>query len=145
MIPINQNAPVVTIKSIIIEAKPEKIWGILTDIGNWPRWNKNIDLSKIDGPLQPNAIFKWKSAGMMITSRLHTVAPFYSFGWTGKVFGAFAIHNWMIKAIENASEVTTSESVDGLLIKLLKKRMQKATDTTLENWLIFLKNECERA
>src|SRR5690606_7015636 len=91
---INENAPVSCRKAILIEASPQKIWNVITDIDNWTSWQTKISKSKINGSLTPNTTFKWKSGGVTIHSRLHTVEPFKYFGWTGNVLGVFAIHNW---------------------------------------------------
>jgi hypothetical protein len=141
---INEKAPVVCRKTIMIEAKPEKVWKILTDIDKWPAWNNNISLARIHGPLQPNISFTWKSGGMKINSILHTVAPYYSIGWTGKVLGIHAVHNWNMKVVDGVTEVTTSESMEGLLAKLFKRKLQPTLDSGMEHWLELLKKESEK-
>jgi hypothetical protein len=141
---INEKAPVVCRKTIIIEAKPEKIWKVLTNIDDWPDWQNEISLARIHGPLQPNVSFTWKSGGMKINSTLHTVAPYYSIGWTGKVFGIYAIHNWNMKVVDGATEVTVSESMEGLMARLFKRKLQPTLDKGMERWLQLLKEESEK-
>jgi hypothetical protein len=141
---INENAPIVSRKTITIEAKPEKIWRILSNIDEWPTWNNEITNAKLHGPLQPNVSFTWKSGRMKITSMLHTVAPYYSIGWTGKVLGIYAIHNWNLKVVDGFTEVMVSESMEGLLAKLFKKKLQPTLEKGMENWLELLKKESEK-
>lgn len=93
---INDQAPAKCCKSITINTSSEKVWAVLTDIDQWPVWNKDIAQAKINGELKPGTTFSWKSGGLKIRSTLHTVDPCLQFGWTGTVFGAFAIHNWTL-------------------------------------------------
>ncbi|MFT5524452.1 MAG: hypothetical protein ACI9HK_002406 [Pirellulaceae bacterium] len=37
--------------SILIDATPLRIWGILTELDRWPTWNTTVD--KVDGTLLP--------------------------------------------------------------------------------------------
>ena len=41
-ISINKNAPVVQSEEIEINAKPVKVWEVLSDIDKWSDWNRNI-------------------------------------------------------------------------------------------------------
>jgi hypothetical protein len=141
---INENAPVISRSTIMIEAKPEKIWNVLTDIDNWPRWHTEIEYAKLHGPLEASVGFTWKSGGMKINSILHTVAPFYSLGWTGKTLGINAIHNWILKAVEGGTEVAVSESMEGLIVKIFKRKIQQTLDTSMTQWLERLKEESEK-
>ncbi len=93
---INENAPVKCSKSISINAQPEKVWRILTDINNWSSWQTDISNPKLTGNLTPNSTFKWKTGGAKINSTIHTVNYLNQFGWTGKTFGMLAVHNWTI-------------------------------------------------
>jgi uncharacterized protein YndB with AHSA1/START domain len=141
---INNNAPVKCTKTIIIKVSGEKVWNVLTDINNWSTWQSDIGQAKLNGELEPEATFKWKTGGVKILSTLHTVEPFYSFGWTGKTFGMFAIHNWSLVETNGHTEVTVDESMEGILTKLFKKSFNKNLEIGMENWLNLLKIECEK-
>lgn len=138
---INENAPVKCSKSITINASSEKVWKVLTDINNWPAWQKEISNPKINGELKPCTTFNWKTGGAKIHSILHTVEPFKHFGWTGKTFGIFAIHNWTLRDVNGQTIVTVDESMEGVLAKLFKKSFNKNLEKGMENWLEALKNE----
>src|SRR5690554_7587138 len=75
MTPINNNAPVKAVESIQIEATPQRVWEILTDINNWDKWNRDIKQAKIKGDLAAGTTFDWNSGGNKISSTLHTVTP----------------------------------------------------------------------
>jgi uncharacterized protein YndB with AHSA1/START domain len=141
---INENAPVKCSKTIFIKASPEKVWELLIDINNWPKWNKDIPKAKINGEVKPGTTFDWKTGGAGIHSTLHTVNRFNALGWTGKTFGASAIHNWTLIAENGGTTVNVDESMDGFLTKLFRKSFQKNLETGMQSWLEQLKAECEK-
>jgi hypothetical protein len=141
---INNDAPVKCRKSITIEANSEKVWAIMTHIDNWATWQTEISKPKLNGPLQANSTFIWKTGGAKINSTLHTVEPFKNFGWTGKTFGMFAIHNWTISEKNGQTTVSVEESMEGFLARLLKKSFNKNLEKGMQNWLDLLKKECEK-
>ena len=141
---INNNAQVKCSKSININSNSEKVWNVLTNINNWANWQKDIKQPTLKGTLQPNTIFTWKTGGASITSTLHTVEPHKYFGWTGKTFGMFAIHNWTLTENNNITTVTVDESMEGFLASLFKKSFNKNLEKGMLHWLELLKKECER-
>jgi uncharacterized protein YndB with AHSA1/START domain len=143
MKPINNNAPVSNTKTILINAKPVNVWAILTNIDGWNKWLTTVSKSKLNGALTANTTFDWKTGGMRIKSKLHTVEPFSNFGWTGKVYDIFAIHNWTIKEVGGWTEVTVSESMEGFSAKLFKKSFNKSLENGMIKSLELLKQACE--
>lgn len=141
---INKQAPVICKQSITINASSRSVWEVLTGIDHWPDWQTDIDKAKLNGPLQPDTNFHWKTGGARIHSTLHTVKPDNQFGWTGKTFGLFAIHNWRLTELEDKTKVEVEESMEGLLAKLFKKNFNKNLEKGMKNWLELLKQECEQ-
>jgi hypothetical protein len=121
---INPNAPVSGKNEIVIDASREKILSIITDINNWTNWRKSITKSKLLEPLVENSNFKWSADGLNYKSKIHTYNK-DAFGWTGTTIGAYAIHNWFFVEDNGKTVVRVEESLDGFLIKLMKKSMQK--------------------
>jgi hypothetical protein len=140
---INQNAPVKCSKTIVINATPEQVWKILTNINEWSIWQKEINKSVLNGPLIHGSTFDWKTGAAKIHSTLHTVEPFREFGWTGKTFGMLAIHNWTLKELSGNTEVIVNESMEGFLATLFKKSFNRNLAKGMTNWLAFLKVNCE--
>jgi hypothetical protein len=141
---INQLAPVKCTQSIIIKAKPEQVWKVLTNIDNWSNWQSEIGMSSLNGELKSGSTFIWKTGGILINSKLHTVNPYSEFGWTGKTFGMFAIHNWVLTEHENNTIVKVEESMEGLLAKILKSSFNKSLEKGMAFWLEKLKKEVEK-
>ena len=143
MTPINNNAPVKAVESIQIEATPQRVWEILTDINNWDKWNRDIKQAKIKGDLAAGTTFDWNSGGNKISSTLHTVTPLREIGWSGKAFGAFAIHNFTLTDINGKTELLVEESMEGFLMRFFRGYMQKTLENGINNWLIQLKETAE--
>lgn len=140
---INNNAPVKCSKTIAINATSERVWEVMSNINNWAAWQTDISHPKLNGELKPNSTFVWKTGGAKIISTLHTVEPFKQFGWTGKTFGMFAIHNWTITVNNGQTFVFVEESMEGFLAGLLKKSFNKNLEKGMQNWLALLKKESE--
>ena len=144
MISINTAAPVQCSKTITINASIEKVWLVITNINEWSNWQTDIKSSKLTGQLQPQSTFVWKTGGATIYSRLHTVEFCRQFGWTGKTYGMYAIHNWTFTEANGQTTVIVHESMEGFLAKLFKKSFNKNLEKGMLRWLTLLKNECER-
>ncbi|MDH7460523.1 SRPBCC family protein [Chitinophagaceae bacterium 26-R-25] len=141
---INGKAPVQTIKSIAIKASPEKIWTIMSKVDEWAQWHRDVQSPKIAGAFQPGTSFDWKSGGLTIHSTIHTAIPYSKIGWSGKAFGAFAIHNWTFTKMNGYTEVLVEESMEGWLVKLLHRKFQTGLEQSLDTWLNNLKSEAEK-
>lgn len=141
---INNHAPVKCRKEITINADREKVWAVLTHIDHWADWQTDINKAKLNGDLIPGATFNWKTGGAKIHSTLHTVEPFKDFGWTGKTFGMFAIHNWTISETNGKTKVTVNESMEGFLANFFKRSFNKNLEKGMQNWLDLLKQACEK-
>lgn len=141
---INNNAPVKCSKTITINASSEKVWSVITNIDNWQNWQTDIKNERLKGELKPNSTFVWKTGGAKIHSTLHTVEPYKQFGWTGKTFGMFAIHNWTFTEVNGQTNVSVNESMQGTLAKLFKKLFNKNLEKDMQHWLELLKKECEK-
>ena len=141
---INNNAPIKCSKSIVIAAPSTKVWAVLTNINNWANWQTEISKPKLNGELQPNTTFDWKTGGVKIHSTLHTVEPFSQFGWTGKTFGMLVIHNWKLTDVKGETSVLVDESLEGFLASLFKKLFINKLEKSMQVWLNLLKKECEK-
>lgn len=141
---INQEAPVVQTNEIIINAAPDKVWEVLTNIDKWSEWNDRIKSPKLKGELINGSLFTWKTNGSKIKSKIHSLSTNTALGWSGKTFGASAIHNWYLESIENGTKVSVEESMEGWLVNLIKKKMNKKLAEDMKYWLEQLKEESEK-
>ncbi len=140
----NSNAPVKCSKSLLINVSQQKVWSVLTDIDNWDKWQPEITKPRLTGSLSEHAKFVWITGGVKINSTLHTVKPYEAFGWTGKTFGMYAIHNWSLSGQNGATLVTVNESMQGFLAAIFKESFNKNLEQGMQHWLEALKKECEK-
>ena len=140
---INQQAPLVARKEIFIQAQPQVVWKIHTDINSWNTWQPGITLSKLEVPLIVGAMFQWKSGGITINSTVQIVEPNEQIGWTGKSIGTQARHIWTLKSYKDGTLLTSEESMEGWLVKVLKVLMPKFLEDSLDVWLQNLKKQAE--
>ena len=142
---INENAVLKTSQEIEINAPIEKVWQTQSNINNWPNWHPKISKAELKGNLEEKSSFVWVADGYKLNSILQKVSENEVIAWTGKGFGASAIHIWEFEALENGKTlVRTKESMDGWLVKLLKGMMRKKLDESLGFWLEALKIEAEK-
>jgi len=141
--PTNEKAPVFSKASMIIHASPQKVWEKLADIDHWNTWLLTVSRSKLNGDLKTNSTFDWKTGSYHIHSTLRTVEQFSKLGWTGKVYGIFAIHNWTFRQVDGNTEVQVSESMQGLVARVFKKSFNRSLRQDMSQSLLYLKQACE--
>lgn len=140
---INERAPAKSTRELQIEATPDVVWSLLTDINNWPNWNPAVSRAQLNGPLVPGSIFRWKAGGSSIVSTVAEIERPTRASWTGKTLGTAAVHVWTLKVATTGVLVRTSESFDGWLVRLLRPWFQRLLDKTLEDELRSLKAAAE--
>jgi len=140
---IQEDAPVKASVEVTINASRERVWGLLTDVKDWPQWQRDITRAEISGPLDSGTPFSWTIGGTKIRSRIALVQPLERFAWTGTAYGAKAIHVWKLQQLPgNHTLVRTDESMDGFLLSLFySSKKLKESD---QRWLDALKQAAER-
>jgi len=142
---IHTDAPVKTKKSIIINARPEKVWALMSQVNEWATWQSDIKNPKLESTFAAGNSFTWESGGLHIRSTLHRTIPSKKIGWSGPAFGSFAIHNWTFIRLPNgATRVEVEESMEGWLVKLLAHKFQTGLETSLDKWMLALKVTAEK-
>jgi hypothetical protein len=125
-----------------IHAPIHCVWALMTQINQWPQWNHNVETSTIKGELAIGSVFEWKS-GVSITSTLTEIYPMKHIAWTGVAFGTNAKHGWTFDEAGGVVTVTTEETLEGWLPRLMPDTMQKNLDESLSSWLAALKAAAE--
>jgi len=139
---IRENAPVKASLEITIHAPVEKVWGLLTDVTNWPKWQPDISSTQIAGPLEYGTAFSWTIGGTRIESQIALVRPYEQFAWTGRAYMARAIHVWKLQRVSgDQTLVKTEESMNGFLLSLFYS--SKKLEQSDQRWLDRLKLAAE--
>jgi hypothetical protein len=120
------------------------VWTVLSDLQRWPDWYEDVGTMRIEGPLAPGTRFTWKAGGMTIRSELVEVRPPRRIAWTGRALGLSAIHVWQLDPAEAGTQVTTAESFEGFLPRLLPGLMRRTLEKTLDTSIKLLRKACER-
>jgi carbon monoxide dehydrogenase subunit G len=139
----DRHAPVFSEGSILIEASPEHVWDVLADVEKWPDWNPAIDSVKVEGPVAPGTVFRWKAGSTRLVSTMQDVDRPGRLSWTGRAMGIDAFHEWRFASSGEGTTVTMHESFSGLVARLLKGKLQRDLDRTTEKALAALKAAAE--
>jgi|SRR5262249_10225098 len=140
---INETAPVVSKHHVTVAAPLQKVWRLLADIDNWPNWNPAVTSAHLDGEFKTGATFRWKSGGVTIVSAIQQIEPMTRLVWTGRAIGTQVVHVWTFTQCDEGVTVSTSESFEGWLVRLMLKTMRRTLDQSLVAWLQALKKCAE--
>lgn len=141
---INRDAPATASAEAFIRAPLNVVWSVLTNFGEWSRWNPDVRHVDMRGPLAPGTEFRWKAGGASIVSLLQELEPERRIGWTGRTLGIRAAHVWTFTEQEGGVLVRTEESFEGLVVTLFAGPMRRTLASSLQNGLNALRTECER-
>ena len=136
---------------ILIEAQPKKVWEILTDFENYPKWNSFV--KSIEGNIKVGNTISVRIEppnGNGLTFKPVVVAyePQKELRWLGKFFikGVFDGEH-QFKLIDNKNGTTTfiqNETFTGILVSLFKNNLNN-TKTGFEQMNLELKEIVERS
>lgn len=143
MIRINENAQAIARSKVQIDADPESVWNVLTDLENWPKWNPDVKNVEMGPNFVVGSEFKWKAGPGTITSKLQVINKPKLLVWTGKTLGIHAVHVWKLKPINGQTIISSEESWEGLIVSILAGKMKKTLEKSTESGLKYLKQELE--
>lgn len=134
---------------IDIDATPDVVWQILTDLDQYFEWNPFIT-SSVGKPEVGEALVNRMEppGGMAITMKpeVTVVEDGKSFEWFGKLGfpGVFdGRHRFDIEASGTGTKLTQSEELDGVLVRLLRKSIDTHTVAGFEAMNEALKARAE--
>jgi len=138
------SSPIKATAQIEIGAEPAIVWDVITDIERWPRWNPDVHAARLKGALAVGTEFVWKAGPGTVTSRFTALERPSLIVWRGKTLGVTAEHTWHLEVQGYFTTVRTEETWEGLLVTLLRGKMQKALQKAIDDGLAYLKAEAER-
>lgn len=117
-----------------IEASPERVWQILTDIGSYPEWNPFI--IEGTGQLRPGARLELKmqppgGKTMAFRPTVLRVDPERELRWLGRLFvpGLFDGEHWFRLGVEGeGTRLQQGEQFSGLLPHFLGQTLARTED-----------------
>ena len=141
---INRNAPATADGELRIDADPETVFEVISGIDRWPSWNPDVKSVRVEGPVQPGTVFRWKAGPSTLTSTLRVVDPPREIAWTGTTMGIKAVHVFRFQASDGGTLARSEESWEGLIARLLKGYSRRTLDKGIRSVLAHLKTEAER-
>ena len=135
---------------IDIDASPETVWGILTDLGSYSDWNPFIVSSEgtvARGERLTNRMQPPGSKGTTFKPTVTAVEPNTTFEWLGRLGlpGIFdGRHRFELLATESGgTHLVHSEVLKGVLVRPLRKMLDTQTLAGFEAMNVALKERAE--
>lgn len=134
-----------------IHARPEKVWTILTDFENYPKWNPFIKSllgevkigNRIIARIEPP-----KASGMTFKPIVLTRVENKEFSWLGHLWftGLFdGEHKFeLIEQGDGTTILIQSEKFSGILVPLFKSQLKNNTKQGFEEMNLKIKELAER-
>ncbi|TLS43645.1 Shy6-polyketide cyclase [Streptomyces montanus] len=145
---IDRSAPVIVELTTTIDATPETLWALHTDVNAWPTWNLGIEKAHLPGDFAEGSVFDWETAGLSISSTIMEVRPLRRTVWGGPAHGIEGVHVWIFEPATGGrgpTAVTTLESWAGAPVEADPEGMRAALERSLLAWLEALKTAAERS
>lgn len=134
--------------SIDINATPDRIWQVMSDIERWPEWTPSVlSVTKLsDGPLARGTTARVHARGTPeSTWTVSALIPAKSFTWGTTVRGAATTAGHVIEPADDGSRVTLSLEVRGLAATLFKPILGRGIRENLRLEAEGLKRRSEEA
>lgn len=106
---INPAADIFAETELQIDAEPEAVWAVLTDVDSWTEWLPEFASARLDGPLEAGTTLHWQPQGQTVTSKLVVVEPAKRLIWNGS---GGAVHVWELTANGAGTLLRNAESIE---------------------------------
>lgn len=136
-------APVVARGTVEVRAGRRRVWGVLADLEAWPTWNPVMRDVVLDGELEVGSRFRWAGAPVTIRRSLTEVDAPRRLAWDGRTLGVRDTCRWSIAVTPTGTRVSAERRLDGLVARLLGRRLRADTQRDLDAWLELLALEAE--
>lgn len=137
---------------IVINAKPDKVWSVLTDFENYPKWNPFIKSISGDARIGNNItvnIFPPNGKGMIFKPIVLAFEANKEFRWKGKLlFKGLFDGEHKFEIMNNGDGTSTflhSEIFTGILVGLFKNQLEINTKKGFEMMNEQLKKYVEKS
>jgi len=129
-----------------INASPDQVWRVTTDIEGWPRWLPTVtSVTRVgDGPFEVGSIAKLKQPGLPECEwRVTAMTQGVGFTWQTRVFGITMSATHKIVADEPGTKNHLRLELHGIPATLLWPVLRISLKKTLERENTALKTHCE--
>jgi uncharacterized protein YndB with AHSA1/START domain len=133
---------------IDIQAPPEVVWAIITDVRAWPEWYEgatNLTVHSPDQRVGPGVTVSWRTLGLNFDSVVQEYEPPHRFAWESRKALIQGYHAWLIIPTETGSRVITDESFNGFLATMQRVFLPNKLHRLHLSFLEELKTKAETA
>jgi hypothetical protein len=134
---------------IDIDATPEVVWQVLTDLDRWADWNPFITSSVGMPEVGETLVNRMEPPGgkaITFKPQVTVVENGKTFEWLGKLgfSGVFdGRHRFDVEASGTGTKLIQSESLDGILVRVMRKSLDTHTKAGFESMNVALKARAE--
>ena len=133
--------------SITIKATPEKVWKVLTTFASYPEWNPFV--TSLEGQPVVGKKIKVTAGGMNFQPTVLVFEKNRELKWKGKLLFAGIFDGTHRFVLTDNGDGTTrlehSEKFNGILVPLMKKKLETETLQGFEDMNLKLKQRVEQA
>ncbi|HEU0073403.1 MAG TPA: SRPBCC family protein [Dehalococcoidia bacterium] len=132
--------------SISIDAPPERVWAVMTDVERWPEWTATVARAKrVDkGTFGVGSKARLKQPRVpTMTWTVSALEDGRSFEWTARAPGVRSVAGHRVLPEGTGSLVTLWVQQDGLVVRLMGGRFTKMAEEYLGIEAEGLKRRCE--
>lgn len=120
--------------AIDIQASPERVWAVMSDLERWPEWTSSISsVQRLDqGPVAIGSRAKVRQPKLLPTEwEITEWSPGAGFTWVTRRPGVAVVARHTIEAIENGSRVTLTLQFQGFFGPLIARLTRSINDRYL--------------
>ena len=134
---------------IDIDATPQVVWQVLTDLDTYEEWNPFITSAAGKAEVGEQLVNRIEPPGgsaMTFKPKVTVAEPAETFEWLGKLglTGVFdGRHRFEIEATSTGSKLKQSELFDGVLVRFMRKSLDTKTKAGFESMNVALKSRAE--
>ena len=132
--------------SVEIDAAPDEVWKVLTDVERWPEWTPSMTrVERLDpGPFQVGSTARIKQPTFPpVAWRVTELEPEQSFSWTASGPGVTTVGSHRITPRGDGVEVTLGIRQTGPLAWLIGLLTSRLTRRYVQTEANGLKRRCE--
>jgi hypothetical protein len=137
------DAPVSAHAEVDVAAEERIVWAIIADIAAWPTWNPSVRQVSSVAELEAGARFRYISPLGSVSCRLAQVDAPREFAWRGRAWTMTLQQACRIGSHVEGSHVSIEASLNGVIARVFRRRLQTWLQDDLDSLLRLLRLEAE--